>query len=426
MAFFHRNGNIVNKANNRIKRLGKEQLQYLIRELGKDLEQGEILLQSLPIGIILLNKDFHLQLMNRAAKRCPLLFSQQSNNIYNPNYPIWNCLRNEDLANWLETELQGGGVPQPREFQHFDLNNDLHVTRIEISSQVHNGSIEGWIILVTDVSELRQQERKVQQLDILASLSTVTAGIAHEIKNPLAAISLHIQLMQRLLRKNEFQSNHEAAQHKQLFEYCDIVQEEIEHLNTFVTDFLLTVRPLELELLPQNIEQVLQTCLELLEPELKDKNIQLFLDLAEDVPQVALDTVMFKRLLLNLLLNAIQAIEEKKEQLQASIQSLYIGNVTLRSYYNKDKIHLEIIDNGCGMSDETKKKILEPFFTTRAKGSGLGMTMVLRILQTHNGDLQIQTTEGEGSIMRIILPTFHGEQRLLTHNEIDFAILNKT
>ena len=409
MAFFSGRNSIFSGTSDRFKRskrLGKEQLQYLVKELAKDLEQGETLLQSLPIGIILLNKNFHLQLMNRAARRCPLFFLHQSNSP--ANRPIWHGLGHEELAQWLENELQGKGVPQPREFQSFDGNNELRVTRLEISSQVRNGAIEGWIILVTDISELRQQERKVQQLDILASLSTVTAGVAHEIKNPLAAMSLHVQLMQRLLRKPD---NTIEQLHEQLLEYCSIVQEEIEHLNTFVTDFLLTVRPLRLELLGQNIHTVILSCLELLRPELENKGIALELSLAEELPNVALDAAMFKRLLLNLLQNAIQAIEEKAETLQ--IPSLYRGSLTLQSYHKNDKVYLEILDNGCGMSEAIKKKILEPFFTTRAKGSGLGMTMVLRILQTHNGDLQIQTEEDTGTMLRIALPVFHREQRLL-------------
>ncbi len=423
MAFFSRRNNLNLFSSERLKsskRLGKERLEYLVKELSKELEQGETLLQSLPIGIILLNKDFHLQLMNRAAKRFSLFFSHQSNSQpSNTNWPFWHDLAHEDLAHWLENELQGEGLPQPREFQFFDSNNKLYVTRIEISSQVRNGAIEGWILLITDISELRQQERQVKQLGILASLSTVTAGVAHEIKNPLAAMSLHVQLIQRLLRKPE---NSETL-HQQLLEYSNIVQEEIEHLNTFVTDFLLTVRPLELELVSQSIHNVILPCLELLQPELENKNIRLVLDLAKELPNAAIDISMLKRLLFNLLQNAIQAIEEKKLQLQKSGKcesycESYMGSLTLKSYHKNNNIYLEILDNGCGMSDETKQKVLEPFFTTSAQGSGLGMTMVLRIIQTHNGDLQIQSEEGRGTLLRIALPVFHHEQRLLIERSL--------
>ena len=118
---------------------------------------------------------------------------------------------------------------------------------------------------------------------------------------------------------------------------------------------------------------------------------------------------MFHRLLLNIVQNAIQAIEEKAEKMD------YTGQLQLASYQKNEKIYLEIADNGCGMSEATRKKILEPFFTTRAKGSGLGMTMVLRILQTHNGDLQIQSEEGKGTLLRIILPIFQKQQKLLVN-----------
>ncbi len=432
----------------RSERLSKERLQYLVKELAKELEQGEILLQSLPIGIILLNKDFHLQLANRAARRSPLFFSAFPQHGPLAQKPIWQGLSNEELAHWLESELQTNGVSQPREFHYFDERNELHVIRIEISSQVRSGFIEGWIILISDISELRQQERKVQQLDILASLATVTAGVAHEIKNPLTAMSLHVQLMERLLHKlgaagpmaevpacsksrhssqADWPLDPECLPQEQLLEYCGIIREEIERLNTFVSDFLMTVRPLELELLSQDIHQVIWACLELLQPELENKGIALELALAEELPKVALDTGMFKRLLLNLLQNAIQSIEEKKEreeQQQSDAVCIpgvpvapqhYGGRLFLKSYLQDDKVYLEIADNGCGMSEEVKKKILEPFFTTRAKGSGLGMTMVLRILQTHNGDLQIQTEEGRGSVLRISLPVFHREQKLLVN-----------
>ena len=417
MAFFSGRNSIFNSNSERLRRskrlgnLGKEQLQHWVKELSDDLQQGEALLQSLPIGIILLNRDFHLQLMNRAVQRCPLFFARQGTSQQN-NSPIWHALDHDELAHWLATELQGNGVIQPREFQFFDSNNELRVTRVEISSQVRNGTIEGWIILISDVSELRRQERRVQQLDILASLSTVTAGVAHEIKNPLAAMSLHIQLMQRLLKKSNPEADG-AFLHEQLIEYCGIVQEEIERLNIFVTDFLLTVRPLELELVKQNIHKVLLACLELLQPELINKGISLDLQLAKELPDVALDESMFKRLLLNLMQNSLLAIEEKAESLQSQLCEIYQGKLTLNSYLKNDKVYLEIQDNGCGMNKETQKKIFEPFFTTRAKGSGLGMTMVLRILQNHNGDLQIQSEEGCGTMLRIALPVFYQEQRLL-------------
>ncbi|WGK70149.1 ATP-binding protein [Candidatus Haliotispira prima] len=426
MAFFSDRNNIFSSSGERLKRskrLGKEQLQYLVKELGKDLEQGETLLQSLPMGIILLNKDFCLQLMNRAARRCPLFFLHQVHQVnafYDTRYPIWHDLSHEELSRWLESELQGKGVSRPREFNYFDDNGELRVILIEISSQVRDGAIEGWIILITDVSELRQQEREVRQLAILASLSTVTAGVAHEIKNPLAAMSLHVQLMQRLLRRTRQAGEGTKSAdpisgppQEQLLEYCGIVQEEIERLNTFVTDFLLTVRPLELELIGQDIRKVVQPCIDLLQPELEDKGIVLELKLREGLPNVALDESMFRRMLLNLLQNAIQAIEDKTETLNKQMRDLYRGHLGLQSYQKSDKVYLEITDNGCGMSDETQKKILEPFFTTRPKGSGLGMTMVLRILQTHNGDLQIQTKEGVGTVLRIALPLFHQEQKLL-------------
>ena len=415
MAFFRSRDNIFSSERlKRSKRLGREQLQYLAQELAGDLKQGETLLQSLPIGIILLNREFHLQLMNRAARRCPLFARQQKAGLGAKKRPIWQGLSDEELALWLQGELQGEGAPTPREFDYFDANREPCIMRIEISSQVRNGAIEGWIILLTDVSQLRQQERKLQQLDILASLFTVTAGVAHEIKNPLAAISLHIQLMQRLLRQAD--PDEKALQNpRQLQEYCAIVQEEIERLNTFVTDFLLTVRPMELELKSQNIHEVIMTCVELLEPELKNKNIQLKLELSENLHHVALDASMFHRLLLNIVQNAIQAIEEKTEQLGEEMRRLYIGRLQLASYQKNDRIYLEIADNGCGMSDATQKKILEPFFTTRVKGSGLGMTMVLRILQTHNGDLQIQSEESAGTLLRIILPVFQNQQKLLVN-----------
>ena len=414
MAFFSNQDNIF--SSERSKRLGKEQLQYLVKELARDLKQGETLLQSLPIGIIVLNRAFHLQLMNRAARRCPLFAPHQKASMNNKKRPIWQGLSHEKLAMWLQGQLQGEGAPSPREFDYFNVNHEPCIMRIEISSQVRNGAIEGWIILLTDVSQLRQQERKLQQLDILASLFTVTAGVAHEIKNPLAAISLHIQLMQRLLRQAPpceasptAKGTLQSPLNSQLQEYCAIVHEEIERLNTFVTDFLLTVRPMELELRSENIHQIILTCVELLEPELKNKNIQLKLDLSENLPNVALDASMFHRLLLNIVQNAIQAIEEKAEQL------LYTGRLQLASYQKDEKIYLEIADNGCGMSEATRKKILEPFFTTRTKGSGLGMTMVLRILQTHNGDLQIQSEKGKGTLLRIILPVFQKQQKLLVN-----------
>lgn len=398
-------------------RMGKEQLFQLARELLLEQEQIEALVQSLPIGVVILGRDFAIHSMNRAAKRCSLFAVQNLGtsgslgSVATSSVPIWYELKNEELAKWLEIQLGGNSAPQGRDFlvspNDRDYSGPEKVYRIETSSMVQGGLIEGWLILASDVTELAYQQRKNQQRDILSSLSTVTAGVAHEIKNPLAAMDLHVQLIRKLLHRESHK------QQDQLLEYIGIVSEEIQRLNTFVTDFLVTVRPLELELRRHSLNDILMGVFELIHVEVEEKKIELEVDLAEQLPLVTLDPSMFKRLLLNVTQNSIQAIEERFQGFEGMEAYNYKAWLKVRTYSNDDFVFFELKDNGCGMSEETKKKLFEPFYTTRAKGSGLGMTMVLKVLQTHKGELQVQSELGVGTCLQLRLPRFEQEQKLL-------------
>lgn len=380
------------------RRMGEVQLRKLVSELLREEEQSKALIDSLPIGIILLDTEFSMRSLNRAANRC-LLLEKRVCQTRSKSYPIWYGLANEELAGWLERELQSESPTERREFRVYDNRNQEYIYQIEVSSLVRGGLIEGWILLIDNISELRAKERKWQQAEMLESLSALTAGVAHEIKNPLAAMNLYVQLIRKMLGQED---PDRLKTYDELLEYSQIVLDEIDRLNAFVTDFLLTVRPLELDRSPNSLNQLLENALELIKVELETQQIHLEVFLGDSLPPVGLDEPVFKRLLLNLSQNAIQAVEERRKKADGD----FIGKISIKTSFDEDFVYLEIQDNGCGMSEEVQKKIFEPFFTTKNRGSGLGMTMVLRILQTYGGDLQFQSGENTGTRITVKLPHF--------------------
>ena len=181
-----------------------------------------------------------------------------------------------------------------------------------------------------------------------------------------------------------------------------LIQEEIDRLNGIVVDFLFAVRPVNAELRLLNPHEQLQQCLDFCMPELTEKQVEVQLDLMENPPDLMLDSKLFRQVVLNLVQNAEGAMPDG-------------GILWFSTQVKNDRFLLNIADNGTGMDDKTASRIFEPYFTTKAAGTGLGLTMVYKIIKEFAGDIQVQSSLGEGTLFRISLPVPQRECRLLEY-----------
>jgi signal transduction histidine kinase len=279
-------------------------------------------------------------------------------------------------------------------------------------SVVQERHITGSLVLVDDITERRSREARLHRMENLASLTTLAAGIAHEIKNPLGSLSIHIQLIQKAMAVQEKlcvalneAKNTECEPNKYfkvIDRYLEVVNEEIDRLNGIVVDFLFAVRPMNVEFRRADINAFIKELAEFVSFELKDLRIECTLDLAENLPAVDFDEGLMKQALLNLIKNAEAAMDKG-------------GLLNIATEDAEGEIRIIVTDTGTGISEDDFPKIFEPYFTTKESGTGLGLTAVFKIVKEHHGEINVRSREGEGTVFTITLPKPQIEQRLLAY-----------
>ena len=249
------------------------------------------------------------------------------------------------------------------------LEHEIKLYAEELETRVAERTAE----LVETHQQLMNQER-------IAALGRAAAQVAHEVKNPLAGL---------LLYSLHLQSKSENFSESQTY-LVDKIVETINHLTSRVEQILGFARPVNLDLQPGNLNEIVNDILELLRPQLRAKKIDVRLSLGEQAYAIV-DESSIRGALLNLILNAIEATPEH-------------GVVSIANKRAGDSVRLEITDTGPGFDEEKAKKIFEPFYTTKAGGLGLGMPYAKRIIEQHGGTISLNSRPGEGTTISVALP----------------------
>lgn len=224
-------------------------------------------------------------------------------------------------------------------------------------------------------------EKSVMRAKNLESLAAMSAGIAHEIRNPLTSIKGYAQLIKIELDDNSG-----------LLPDVEIIIDEVERLNRMVGRFLSFARPKELQLKPLKINEVIKEALKVVEIEIVKNQVEIILHL-EETPYALVDFDEMEQVIINLMLNALQAVSKESK---ITVSTTYIREINM--------VHIGIKDNGTGIKDEDIDKIFEPFYTTKDNGTGLGLAICSRIIENHKGYIEVQSTYGQGTEFIIKLP----------------------
>jgi signal transduction histidine kinase len=231
-------------------------------------------------------------------------------------------------------------------------------------------------------SQQTQFDHLATQMEKMSSLGRMAAGIAHEINNPLAGILLYSSNMSK-----------KVPQGSPLEEGLNIIIKETQRCKSIIQGLLEFARDRKPQKVPANINDILKNALGIVENEFRLRHVGLERELAEDMIKTLLDENQIEQVFINLLLNAVHAVEENgKVTAQSSVDSLH------------NKIQVEISDNGCGIVADDIKKIFEPFYSTKAKGTGLGLAVSYGIVKNHQGDIRVYSVPGEITRFTIELP----------------------
>ena len=377
----------VERALEKFEKLDQEQVRTLLSDLAHDQDQLDALLDSLSEGLIVSDVDNRLVLLNKAAERLvPIVVKEER--------PVWESIADSSISRFIERTIVGQETVSDREFT-IDRGGITRILAFSITPLVRDREITGTIVHIEDVSERRGREARLRRAESLASLTTLAAGVAHEIKNPLQSIGIHMQLIQKALAVID--DNRAGTMN----EYVDVVNEELERLNRIVVDFLFAVRPMNTELEDAELNPILQDLLEFVRFELEEADIEVRSELDTDLPLLRLDEKYIKQAVLNIVKNAISAMPHG-------------GSLTVMTQKQGDEVVLRISDTGEGMSEEVLGKIFEPYFTTKDFGSGIGLTLVYKIVKEHMGEVSVVSREGKGSSFAIHFPIPQREQHLLS------------
>ena len=265
-----------------------------------------------------------------------------------------------------------------------------------------SGRIIGTLIKAFDITKTYESTQKLKRAEQLASLTTLAAGVAHEIKNPLGSISIYVQLIDKIIKKN---IDNDCQCYKDFKGYSDIIKEEISRLEETINSFLFSVRKLELNIEDVNINELILSTVSFLKYEIEKNNVVIDIKFDRDNLILKLDEKYIKQSLINIIQNAIDAMKDNADDKKKEI---YIKLKTLDNY-----AVISIKDTGTGMKEETLNKIFEPYFTTKRHGTGLGLTNVVRIIEAHNGNVTIESEYGKGSEFIIKLPLQQENQKFL-------------
>lgn len=387
----------------KLSKLSEAQIQKLFSSITSERDALSSIIESLSLGLIILDKDYKIVLANKAAERClPFTVRPLPKN---DSSKLWELVADADIAAFLKTCFEKNKTSASEEFSVRASDERIRFIQLTLSPLVQEEKLEGCILAVRDITEQRNQEILLHRMESLAGLTNLAASVAHEIKNPLGAISIHIQLLQKAVKKAR-EADGLLPDQKFLEKYIDVVNDEIANLNKIVVDFLFAVRPVNanLELLQPN--PLLQKFAEFFAPEFSNKNVELKLDLCSDTTRLLLDQKLLRELVTNLAQNALAAICEK-------FNGKAGGVIEIHTAIKDNKFVILIKDNGVGMSEKTLARVFEPYYTTKANGTGLGLTMVYKIVKEFSGDIQVESREGEGSAFVITLPVPQTDKRLL-------------
>ncbi|PTL35569.1 PAS domain-containing sensor histidine kinase [Candidatus Methylomirabilis limnetica] len=363
-----------------------EKLNLLGRQLQEDRSslmsektRLEGIVHCLEDAIILLNREQAVIFANPVAEAllaCPLMnaVGQSLGHILGEAHPLAEAvgevfLRQQPVRNLALT------VPGDR-----DTPLDILASAYPILDK--NGVVGG-MILLKNTEPLRQIQSLVDYSRKLADLGKLTSGVAHEVKNPLNAMIIHLELLkQKLNRPTE-----------DVARSLDVLGKEIYRLDRVVQGFLRFVRPQTLELRPLDPNKLLQEVAQLTEAQGTSRGIAFSFCLDEEIPPINADHELLRQAFLNLVLNACQAMPDG-------------GTVTLTTDRTAEgRICAHVIDQGVGIPPEDLDKIFRLYYTTKTDGNGIGLSLVYRIVQMHGGTIEVDSKMGQGTTMTVSFPT---------------------
>jgi two-component system sensor histidine kinase HydH len=330
---------------------------------------------SLPVGLIATDKDGKIAFFNGAAERITGLdLSQARGKEPDTVLPSHFC--------GLKESLDRGESISEKEMECEFTEDKVVPVSISASKIINEeGQFVGQVFILRDLGEVRRLQDEIRRKEKLAAIGGLAAGVAHEVRNPLSSIKGIASYF-----SGKFADGSEDK------EMAGVMIEEVDRLSRVISELLEFARPAKLNRKPANVNELLKHSVRLVQQEATAKNVRIQLNLTPDIVEADVDPDRLIQCFLNLYLNALQAMKNGGQLMIASFTK-GSGNVAI-----------DIRDNGSGISADDLSKIFDPYFTTKPKGTGLGLTIVQKIIEAHHGQVKVRSAIGQGTVFSITLP----------------------
>ncbi len=342
------------------------------------------ILHSIPSGVLTVDQHGRVTAINPMAERilgvtAESMLGWQLEQRFGVDDPIYRCMR--------------GALDRAEFVRNFDIRypqKEARWVRLTTSSLAdHEHGREGVVILLQDVTDLLVLEEQVRRSEKLSALHTLSAGVAHEIRNPLSALDLNLHLLQEEIGSGP--ADPDAVQR-----YSDIVNAEVRRIRGIVDSFLRFARPTSLVLGDVRLDGIVRHIGDLVRYEAQEHGVAIQIDFPDDLPAVAGDETQLGQVFLNLMINAVQAMP---------------NGGTLRVTGTKriadagPFVEVSVSDTGLGIDKADLAKVFDPFFSTKPDGNGLGLAIAYRIIEDHRGTIRVTSEAGIGTTFVLSFPT---------------------
>jgi signal transduction histidine kinase len=377
----------------RLGRIGPEEVQNYFLRLAQEKGFLETVFNAIQEGIIVTDSHGRITYLNDAA--CELFGLEGKDAVGK---------RLDERVRGLDWEsLTRSGGPVTRDIEIFYPANrfiNFYIVPLMIGRRATNDKVDtaaeevGYAMILRDITESRRTAQQTIESERLNALTLLAAGVAHEIGNPLNSLNIHLQLMERRVAELENPAREDIQ------ESIDIARSEIGRLDSIVTQFLRAIRPSKPQLHPENINAIVDESVRFFAAEIQDRDIVVEQEMRSDLPLLELDREQMKQAFYNIIKNSFEAMKRR-------------GVLRIRTDRDDTHVLVTFSDTGGGISAENLSRIFEPYFTTKATGTGLGLLIVRRIVREHGGELSIESSEGEGLTLTMRLPYIDRRVRML-------------